>query len=289
MPTFHIVAHALHWLYTRDYEAAHLWHALRLAFPEALGCCLMPDHLHLLLPHCDAQGRFRQIRGGYSRWLTGQPRWVQPFRWGRVAPPEELAADPGHAQRTIRYLGLNPCRGGLVADPLAWLWSTHRDAVGFAVDPWVRSQDPARRHAYVSGDPSVSIVGTPMPSVKGGVYDLRAVSRAVAAVMRVGAPEVTHGRGRSLALRTAMAFGHDDLQELSDWAECTTRQVRRALAEPIRRWDVIADDTLQACVRAVGDDRFDAPWLGELPRTAAWQAYRRAREAKRAATGLLRG
>lgn len=289
MPAFHLVAHARGWLYTRDSEAQHLWASLGRAFPEALACCLMPDHAHLLLPHEDAAGRFYRVRAGYSRWLASQPRWPERFAWASMAKPEPLAPDPGHLRRTIRYIQLNPCRGGLARDPLVWLWSTHRDAVGFALRPWLRAPDPDRFHAYDSGDPTVSITGTSLPRVRDGSFDLAGVSRAVSSICRIAAPETVYGRPRALALKTAHAFGHDDTATLARWAGCSVRNVQYAVDEALTRWVEPDDEVLYACIRAVGDPRFEGPLPGDLSRTHAWQAYRRAREARASAARLLNG
>src|SRR6185436_13851584 len=63
----------------------------------------------------------------------------------------------------------------LVNDPLLWEWSTHRDAMGAVVDPWVTAAHIAEQtgadvldpldwlHRYTSSDPSVSVTGTPLP------------------------------------------------------------------------------------------------------------------------------
>jgi hypothetical protein len=284
MPDYSLVAHARGWLYTREAEAHHLWRCLRRAFPEAHACCLMPDHLHIVLPHADEEGRFRHVRGGFTRWLSSQPRWPEEFGWSDAPEPRELSADCGHLRRLIRYVNLNPCRAGLVRDPLAWAWSTHRDATGFALDPWVRVADADRFHAFVSGDPSVRVDGTSLPGVQAGDYDLAAISRAVGAVCRVSAPQVTHGRPRQLALLTAMAFGHDCSQLLADWSRCTTRQVERVGRDRISRWGLTDDAVLSACLRATGDERFDDV-AGDLPCTRAWREYKRVRDARRARRG----
>ncbi len=280
MPIYHLTARSRGWLYTADFEAAHLWDLLRAAFPEALACCLMPDHIHLLLPHADPAHRLARVRRGYTRWLGRRPRWLrQPFAWAEPGAPVELAPDPGHTRRTIRYILLNPCRAGLVRDPLAWVWSTHRDAVGLVANPWVNQRNPASFHAYVSGDPTVDIAGTALPTVQGGKHALSAISRGVGAVLRMPAPEVTVGAPRTLALQTAGAFGHTDVRVLADWANCSIRAAQRGIAAPTSPWQA-REPVLDACLRCTGDDRFEGPQSGDLPRTMAWQAYARRRAEK---------
>ena len=280
MPHFHLVARSHGWLYTRDAEAAHLWRSLRRAFPEAHAACLMPDHLHLLLPHADQAGRLARVRGGYARWLKHHPQWVQPLRWAPTPPPEELASDPSHLRRTIRYVHLNPCRARLVTDPLAWTWSTHRDATAFAYAPWVQVASPGRFHAVVSGDPTVQVSGTLLPRVQAGVHGLAAISRVVESVFRCAAPETVHGPARRYAVRTAAAFDHRDVHALADWATCSPRQVQRLLRDPVGRWDPVDDPVLAGCIRGVGDPRLaDGLVSGELPRLPSWRAYRERRTA----------
>jgi hypothetical protein len=87
-----------------------------------------------------------------------------------------VVAGRQHLARQVRYVHLNPCRAGLVRDPLAWPWSTHRGVVGAEVDPWVTADrlaavfDRGTRgfaewfHGYVSGDPAAAPEGTAFPT-----------------------------------------------------------------------------------------------------------------------------
>jgi len=166
----HLTARATHVRPLADREAATwTWHALRARWPDALAACLMPDHVHLVLsssrPHADRQS--------LSRLLGAFSRNVDPAGWSIA--PTELIKTAEHARRTLRYVHLNPCRGRLTDDPLAWRWSTHRGAIGAEVDPWVSAARLAvalggppsgfaqHLHRVVSGDPSASPVGTPFP------------------------------------------------------------------------------------------------------------------------------
>src|SRR5208283_2925907 len=87
-----------------------------------------------------------------------------------------------HLKRQIRYVHLNPCRSRLVRDPMEWEWSTHRDVLGAVGEAWVdlpqlhriwgARDDEFRRifHAYVSGDPSALVEGTPLPQKPAGSW-----------------------------------------------------------------------------------------------------------------------
>ena len=270
---FHLVAHARrgHLLWFRESEGAALFEQLLRAFPEAVALCVMPNHLHLVLPHPDPGRRLGAALSGYTRWRNA-------YRGRRVAnlwepsPPAELLPDASHVRRTVRYVHLNPCRAKLVADPLAWPFSTYRDLVGFARPGPVRVEsDPARFHRYVSGDPSVNPLGTPLPTLIYGDPAWGSVEDAVAGVCRVAAEGLSTGLPRRLLVRTAWMFG---LRE--DLARTGLSRTRRfeATRHLPRLGAPLADDLLAACVRAVGDARF-APLSDRdqrlLPR---WGRYR---------------
>ena len=172
----HLTAHLQYSSHRLDYHplASWLWDRLRLAFPTTLAATLMPNHLHLLSivdSPVTARHRLASVLSGYSR-----RRW--PFgadgAWHRV-PDAEIIPDHHQLRRQVRYVGLNPSRARLAADPLSWLWTTLRDFVGAAVEPWVcpvtLAQALGRRcqgfvaahHRYVSADPSTDVVGSPLP------------------------------------------------------------------------------------------------------------------------------
>ena len=156
-------------------QASYVWDALRRGFPDALAAVLLPDHLHTI-PDLDALAVARQRLAAVLSGVTRHWRWGRQgsHEW-RLAPARTLASNRDHLARDIRYLALNPCRAGLVGDPLEWLWSTHRDVVGAVADPWVSASRLAAalarpvagfvrtHHAYVSGDPAVRVNGTRVP------------------------------------------------------------------------------------------------------------------------------
>ncbi len=128
----HVVAHAVSrdLLWRSHEEGLALWSRLLVLLPAAL--CLMPDHIHLLTDRYDHDA-FVRLLSGYARW-----RHHRRGGQGRVWLPHPVPVLPGgplHLQRTHRYIALNPCRDRLVADPLAWTWSTHRDGVGMTSSP----------------------------------------------------------------------------------------------------------------------------------------------------------
>jgi hypothetical protein len=172
-PLIHVAAHALPGAtpFAEPEARWWTWHRLRAAWPEARAACLMLDHLHLITRDEleAARSRLGAILSGFTRRAGARRIWA-PLELGRIIP------DAKHLARQIRYVHLNPPRAQLAKDPLAWACSTHRGAVGAEVDPWVSADTLAeelewprlgfeeRFHAYVSGDPSVDVAGTPFPS-----------------------------------------------------------------------------------------------------------------------------
>lgn len=162
-------------------EALDLWRRLRVAFPEASAVCLMPNHPHIVTRAEGAVPRLAGVMSGYARWRNHR-RGQSGACWEPLPEPTPLP-DDAHRRRTVRYVLLNPCRGELADDPLAWPLSTHRDLVGLGM-PGVKVRDPAAFHAYVSGDPTVSVGGTSLPGLVLGA-PLSAVEVAVGAVLRL--------------------------------------------------------------------------------------------------------
>jgi hypothetical protein len=264
-------------LFHDDVEALALWNRLTQGFPELEALCLMPDHIHLLLPHADERGRLGQVMSGYARW-----RAVQRTRAGvpisrhawEPAPDPEPIPDGQKARRNIRYVLLNPCRKELVSDPLAWPWSTARDRLGFAV-PRVGpiARDPQGFHRYVSGDPSTNVAGTPFPSPKPPEpgTEWQAVCVAARAITRAPRENLKiRGPTRTLAIRTAWQLGLRSARELSKTSGIKKSALYEAIADLPSPSEPVADPALKACLQVVGDPRFsDLPAHPLLP--GAWR------------------
>jgi len=247
---WHVVAHATGDrlpLDTPD-RARWLWRRLREHWPQALGCTLMPNHLHLVTPR---QPDLELLR----HQLAGQARTAGSGRTWQVPTPAEPLGSTDKLARVLRYVALNPCRpfrhAGrewvLVKDPLAWTWSTHRGIAGAAAHPWITTQRlatalgrppqglPARWHRYVSSDAWVAPGGTPLPTVvrprATARLDLEELAMATLAATR-GAPLELQRRGpsRTLFLTVASLGGWRDQETLAARADCSSRTVRRASA-----------------------------------------------------------
>ncbi len=66
---FHHVARSVRarLLWYRDVDAQVLFDGIVRTFPELVALCVMPDHVHLLLPHGDPDNRLYRALAGYTR------------------------------------------------------------------------------------------------------------------------------------------------------------------------------------------------------------------------------
>ncbi len=221
--------------------APRVWSSLRRTFPLALVVLLMPTHVHLILAALAADDLRHQAARALARAVRGLGRHT----WEPLPPPE-LLRDRSQLRRSLRYVPLNPCRWGLVDDPLAWQWSSYRDLFGASVDPWI---EPARLamvlgeddagflgswHQYVSSDRSVAEDGTPPPrsplSIEGNgpIYGIQDFLAATAAATRTPVGEVLASpSSRRLLVALADRAGWSDPTALSQVTSLPERTVRR--------------------------------------------------------------
>ena len=86
---------------------------------------VLPEHLHCIwtLPDndCDFSGRWRDIKGGFSRTLSQNNVW-QPRFW------EHTIRNQQDYRRHVDYIYINPFKHGWVKQIQDWPFSTfHRD------------------------------------------------------------------------------------------------------------------------------------------------------------------
>ncbi|MFH1468532.1 MAG: hypothetical protein ABIO70_29350 [Pseudomonadota bacterium] len=258
----HLALHARDdlWLFHDWVEAQALWVRLVKAAPLH-HLCLMPDHVHLLARAMDER-RVRAALSGYTRWLAHHRGEPGLHLWRPVEPPVSLT-NREHLERTRRYILLNPCRGRLVSDPLAWPFSTHRDALGLAW-PAVRRtvSDPAGFHAYVSRDRAVTPEGTDLPVRDLVEPDFEDVVQAVSAVTRTPLARVP----RPVLVRCLRTLTLLSARGIARELGCAPSSVTRVA--PGR------DGLAVAVERVVGDGRFPGLDGEDLRRTPAGRRYR---------------
>jgi hypothetical protein len=173
--------------------------------------------------------------------------------------------------KTLHYTYLNPCEAGLVDDPLAWPFSSYRDALGFAL-PAIRppERNPASLHARVTARLSDERRASPLPRnrVEGLRPDLRRLLGAVSSLTRT--PPALMRRScpaRQLFFRAARELAGARSEEIGAQLGLRCSSVRHRWGEPARGVPLVA--------RVVGDPRFGMPVEGDLRRLASWRRYAR--------------
>lgn len=262
----HLVARAIRGtVLFRDWtEARKLWDLLVDALIQPKSLMLMPDHIHSVADQ--KTPRFGRALAAFARWRNARRGEFGPV-WER-SPPGTKLADAAHERRTVRYNALNPCRKGIVRDPLAWTFSTHRDAVGLVLMP-VRPKvsDAIGHHVYVSSDPSVRVDGTSFPARGIDAPSERQIEAVVSELLRLPLAEIrtTHA-GRRLMIQLGR-----------DWAGWGTGVVAQFVdVDPKTVWNApqITPATERLAATIAGDPRFPGLGDGDLRRTLGWEPYR---------------
>jgi hypothetical protein len=246
---FHIVAKSAQHrrLLWRTWEEARmLWDVVTRATPGRIAVVLMPDHAHVVHPH--------DVRAPLAAALSGYTRWRNRARGGagRLCAPLwiEEVNDDTKLRILVKYVHLNPCRAELVADPLAWPFSAHRDACGLAVPSAIpRARNVVRFHRFVSNDPFVVIGGTPMPEGAQGVREPFAVLEAVSAVTRTPLPWMrVRGQAQRLYLAAAFVVAHESARRaIGDLVGVGRDAAARAIA---------SEGDVRIVANVLGDERF---------------------------------
>lgn len=289
---FHFVARCwpgLHPLEDPEH-ASWLWGQLETVFPDAVAACLMPNHLHVIAPAGDPRAARERLARTLG-WFSRRHPFEDGVGWWRPPAEPQPIPDRHHLRRQVRYVLLNPCRARLVDDPLAWPWSTARDILGGVFEPWVTAErladllgEPveefaAKFHRYVSGDPTVAVLGTPFPEPSSPqelpavpLTDIRAA--ACAATRTVDdATLARRGLPRTVFIQLALHQGWPPERMVAFAAGVSRRTVRRHAAAP---W---ADGDLEPALLALGDLRvrrgFEHVGRSAWPPSAAPSAGRR--------------
>lgn len=258
-------------------EGLRLYRVLGRAFPGMVALCVMPNHVHLLLAHGEGLSALRAVMSAFARWRAGHRDEVSGPVWERAPEPEPVS--PDQEARVLRYVHLNPCRRGLVDDPLAWPLSTHRELVGVVPGTAMPHPRPAWLHQYVSSDPTVRVDGTPLPSTRFEDFDYLAIRDAVSEVTGtvIGAPLTP--ATRRLAAQAAAAHrllepGRLGAAGLAKFLDVTRGQVYEMTRGTPSRGQPMVNPLLGAVVRVVGDPRFGGLVPGALQTRPSWAFYR---------------
>jgi hypothetical protein len=247
MSIFHFTASTL-WPrkpFAQREACVEMWGRLRARFRHALACVLMPDHLHLLVEYASAEELLRLMRVELSAFAR---RIGEGSLWQKIGLPS-LVPNLLHLKRQARYIHLNPCRAKLVADPLQWEWSTHREAVGAAFSTWLDRETLERAtgfgprdfairfHQYVSSDPDVRVDGTPLPTRQPPsdlLASLAGVEWAVLQAMRASMDSRlrTTSERRLMLLAAERLAGGCDRARQAEWLGVTSRTIQNIIRAP---------------------------------------------------------
>ena len=104
--------------------------------------CLMPNHVHLVVVARDPASlstTIQRVHGQYARWLHTRNGWSGHLWANRYfsTPMDDL-----HLWTAVRYVELNPVRGGLVTRAEDYLWSSARAHCTRGKDLLLASQRP---------------------------------------------------------------------------------------------------------------------------------------------------
>ncbi len=203
----------------------------------------MPDHTHLLAEGEDPDEARRTLATALSRatYRKGERLWLP-------VPDPEVVRE--HRLRiVVRYVVLNPCRKSLVDDPVLWPWSTYRDVLGAAVDPWVDAERLARClgeceagfvprfHRYVTLDNRVAEEARALPAparpTPTPTHSLDEIALATAASLRCPFEAIQRrGKPRQLFLALARCQGWTDSRVLAEACGVTPRAIRKPSEAP---------------------------------------------------------
>ena len=123
------------------------------------GYCLMGNHVHLVLQVADIplSRSMQNLAFRYTRWVNQRQDRIGHLFQGRYKAI--LVDQDAYLLPLVRYVHLNPVRAGLVDDPKAYPWSSHRPYLGMDAVPWLTTDwvlgcfaaeaDPARQ-AYAA-------------------------------------------------------------------------------------------------------------------------------------------
>lgn len=271
----HFTAHVRHrqLLFSDWVEARFLWDRIVERLPvHAL--VLMPDHLHLVTPRFDASD-WGVVARGYVRWRNRRHACSGKLFFP-YTPPRPVP-DRQHLDRLHRYVLLNPCRGGLVQDPLEWPFSTHRDRVGYALPGAVAAvADPAGFHRHISSDATTDPTGTSLPEPSGELLapGVAQIARAVSSLTRTPAARLrARGPARTFLIRALRVLTPLSAGQIADALGLSASAVSRTPAGS-------GPDT-RLVERVLGDGRFRLLADGDLSRTPGWARYGEIRDRKR--------
>lgn len=208
---------------------------------QCLAHCLMGNHFHLAVTTVDdsLSPGMRDLLAVYARRFNRRHARVgrvfrERFTSVPVTSDEQLMV-------VMRYISLNPVRGGLVGDPAEWAWSSVGATLGWAPAPpfldvagalaVFGARRSRARSAFLDfiGQPSSDDAPGPL---LGSVTSLPPVPPAV----RLPSEEVLRGTARGEGILACVRMGHSQTavaQALGITPSAVCHRLRRAGSRPL--------------------------------------------------------
>jgi hypothetical protein len=97
--------------------------------------CLMPNHYHLVVraPDANLSNAMQYLNSVYSQWWNHRHQRCGHVFQGRFKA--QVVQRDRYLLAVFRYVVLNPVRGGLVANPKDWKWSSYRASINIVPVP----------------------------------------------------------------------------------------------------------------------------------------------------------
>ncbi len=200
--------------------------------------CWMSNHLHLLVQVSDEPlGQpMRQIAAEFARAMQSKMQTTGHFFERRYHAT--LVDVDTYLKSAIRYIHLNPVEAGIVSDPGAYPWSSHRAYLGAPHEPWLvtdfalRNFGSTRELAIAAYRQFMEIGGAPWPPTE--VDEAQSAAKPFtgdAFASRAGKTALKSGIRQSLAelIAEACARFEVDLDALSS-------PVRNDYLTKVRAW-----------------------------------------------------
>ena len=104
------------------------------------GFCCMTNHVHLAIQvgEITLSKIIQNLSFRYTRWINQRRKRIGHLFQGRYKAI--LVDADSYLLELVRYIHLNPCRAGMVKDPMQYPWSGHRAYLGEEQLPWLTTE-----------------------------------------------------------------------------------------------------------------------------------------------------
>jgi hypothetical protein len=250
-----------------------------IACEELMAFCLMSTHFHLVL-EVEHEEHARKI---VRRICNALDRTADERHVARTDEPHfQVLGDDYAVLRYVSYAHRNPVKAQMVVDPLAWFFSSHRDAYGLRTTNWFSPErllsrmkqplDGAWLHEQAGGRIAVPVLTAPVERVA-PLEPLDMIARTVASVY--GAPAVHATRRTRRCFASAARFEGWGTAAIAAHLNRSDRQVRRLRVADTPTVRAVIASLQDVRLRPTGTAWWQVPAEARGPNL--WEAWREAR------------